>query len=209
MKCAQFNIMGTGMRKSNVGMLSVILSAGLAIASAVAAPADRSKWMAVGAAEKPSTQVYALKLRSKTQTTQALEADLAQASPGVKLRWRSKLWPDIAVVEGPADLDSALHQLSSVQSVQIQQQTKRLTGIAHVANSLPRVASAVKAAEIPLSADPQAGKGIKVGILSTGIDYTHAALGGAGTAAAYADALEKIIREKNVDIVHARSRAPA
>ena len=177
------------MRKSNVGLLSVILSAGLAIASAVAAPADRSKWMAVGAVAKPSTQVYALKLHSKTQTTQALEADLAQASPGVKLRWRSKLWPDIAVVEGPADLGSALSKLPSVQKVQIQQLTKRTAGISDSTKLLSRVTSGVKTAEIPLSADPQAGKGIKVGILSTGVDYTHAALGGAGTAAAYADAL--------------------
>src|SRR5882757_7345999 len=113
--------MGRRMRKSNVGLLSVVLSAGLAIASAVAAPADRSKWMATGAPEKPSTQVYALKLRSKTQTTQALQADLAQAAPGVKLRWRSKLWPDIAVAEGPVNLGSALYQLPSVKTVQIQQ----------------------------------------------------------------------------------------
>jgi subtilisin family serine protease len=179
----------TGMRKSNAGLLSVILSAGLAIATAVAAPADKSKWMAVGAPEKPSTQVYALKLRSKTQTTQALEADLAQASPGVKLRWRSKFWPDIAVVEGPADLGSTFSRLPSVQKVQIQQQTKHAAVVAQGTKLLPRVALAVKTAEIPLSVDPQAGKGIKIGILSTGIDYTHAAFGGAGTAAAYADAL--------------------
>jgi len=42
----------------------------------------------------------------------------------------------------------------------------------------------------PLSADPEAGSGVRVAILSTGIDYTHALLGGDGTPAAYAEAFD-------------------
>ena len=57
----------------------------------------------------------------------------------LKLRWRSKLWPDIAVVEGPADLGSALQQLPSVQTVQIQQQPKRAAEIPHGAKLLSAV----------------------------------------------------------------------
>ncbi|HEX6928934.1 MAG TPA: S8 family serine peptidase [Gammaproteobacteria bacterium] len=41
----------------------------------------------------------------------------------------------------------------------------------------------------PLSADPGAGKGVRIAIISTGVDYTHAALGGDGNAETYATAI--------------------
>ena len=41
-----------------------------------------------------------------------------------------------------------------------------------------------------LSDDENAGEGVKVAIIGTGVDYTHKMLGGVGTAEAYADAIE-------------------
>ncbi|MCL1119265.1 putative Ig domain-containing protein [Shewanella seohaensis] len=78
--------------------------------------------------------------------------------------------------------------VSSLQSKQLEQVSKAMPsatkGVA--TTSAPRATAVGKAPA--LSDDPLAGKGTVIAILSTGIDYTHATLGGAGTAAAYDEA---------------------
>ncbi|MGH8444595.1 MAG: S8 family serine peptidase, partial [Solimonas sp.] len=180
------------------------LAAALLAASALAAPAAPPERQALAArtqsgglpaalAEAPR---YTLHLSDAKLSDKALRAALAKSVPEAKLRWRSRLWPELAIVEGPEGIATKLQQTAGIGSVQTARYTpspaSRSTGKTTTATSGAKAAvrtKGAKAAEVPLSDDPQAGKDIRVGILSTGIDYTHAALGGAGTAAAYADAL--------------------
>ena len=69
-----------------------------------------------------------------------------------------------------------------------------LPGVAGVHALTPKTPS--NTVSVPFLGVPQAwqatgktGKGVKVGIIDTGIDYTHTDFGGPGTEAAYADAL--------------------
>ncbi|MCL2919242.1 putative Ig domain-containing protein [Shewanella litorisediminis] len=69
--------------------------------------------------------------------------------------------------------------------------TKQSTETVTVREQTSAVASVVSTnlAKAPkLSTNPDAGKGTVIAIMSTGIDYTHAALGGTGTSEAYEEA---------------------
>lgn len=66
-----------------------------------------------------------------------------------------------------------------------------VVGVHALTPKTPSNAVSVRFLGVPQAweATGKTGKGIKVGIIDTGIDYTHATFGGPGTEAAYADAL--------------------
>lgn len=157
---------------------------GLSLATAAAPPERRAQL----AAPQPqgAAQTYVLKLRNPKLDSAALKAELARTAPAARLRWRSTLRPEVAVVEGGPQLAKALQASPAVAAVQIERRLPLAKAAAKTQAGARALAA--KLAELPLSSDPNAGAGVRIGIVSTGIDYTHAALGGPGTAAAYAAA---------------------
>lgn len=171
------------MRISIMGLAAILVAAATML-PVLAAPPERQAQLAV--AQQAGPQQYVLSLRGKTVKTPALKAELARAVPGATLSWHSRRWPDLAVVRAPAGSEAALAGLASVATVQIERPAPAAT--AAKAKSAGAVRAKDAAVLPPLSDDPNAGQGMRVAIISTGIDYTHAEFGGAGTAEAYADA---------------------
>ncbi|WP_020650707.1 S8 family serine peptidase [Solimonas variicoloris] len=176
------------MRHLLTGLVAALLATSTLGASHT--PPERLHRQTLGAASSSaSASRYTLQLTDASLDDRKLGAALAKAAPGAKLRWRSRLWPQFAIVEAPEDSASRLQRIPGVSGVQLARYTPaavaRSTGKTTTAVPRPAPANSAALAELPLSNDPLAGNNVRVGIISTGIDYTHAALGGPGTQAAY------------------------
>jgi hypothetical protein len=91
-------------------------------------------------------------------------------------------------------VNSVTVSLTAAQALEVSQMAgvKRIN-LASDALPLPAAASwslapQPRSAGIAATADASVGKGVKIALISTGVDYTHASLGGAGTPEAYQQA---------------------
>ena len=122
-----------------------------------------------------------------------LETRLAALSPDIKILYRYKLALNALAVLAPAALEKDLRGISGVSYVEGSHQFSRPD--AFITSGDVAQESAVNIEDLNSTTHIKAkqareqyaitGHGMRVGILDTGIDYTHAMMGGAGTEEAY------------------------
>jgi subtilisin family serine protease len=125
-----------------------------------------------------------------TSTSQAdqVQARFAKAAPSARTLYRtSRVLSGIAVNVKASEL-AALRGIDGVKSVQVMTPKKLMN-----TSSVPLIKAPASWA---LPGGAGSGQGVRIGIIDSGIDYTHADFGGPGTPAAYAAA-------------HAASASPA
>lgn len=116
--------------------------------------------------------------------------DLQQLSPEIKLLYRYRLVMNGLAVVAPMELQKKIQSLANVVYVESSGQFARPIEVNEdqpagaVANLLERNSVRFIGAD-QAHAMGIRGQGLKVGIIDTGIDYTHAMFGGAGTEDAY------------------------
>lgn len=163
----------------------------LAVAIALACPTlalqaapDRPNLLGKPAAEAADTQRYLVKLQRDAD----FGAVLAKAGDGARFERRSRLVPEYfwmtlspeaaAAMKARPGVESVLAAPIGAHSQKIEMPPAQMSTANVASGEIP-----------PLSNDPEAGKGVRVAVVSTGMDYTHAMLGGAGTKEAYEEAL--------------------
>lgn len=115
----------------------------------------------------------------------ALDGNIEQL-PGVRLLG------NFIRIRADASYAAEIEKIAGVKAV-----VAEMTAVRIPANALskPAASASVKmASNAPaLSSDATAGAGIKIAIIGTGVDYTHIGLGGDGSAATYAAAMENAV----------------
>lgn len=138
--------------------------------------------------------------KAVVQEQQDMQTQLEKISPDIRVLYRYRMVLNAIVIEAPQSLAEEINQLdvqfveaderfllpSTIVTPLVAQQaislaennSMRVIGALDVNNKLK-----VKGKDGSLEAVK--GKGIRVGIIDTGVDYTHSMLGGSGSVAAY------------------------
>lgn len=117
----------------------------------------------------------------------ALIAKLAEISPKIQVLYRYRLVVNGLAIVAPLDTLSAIRQLGNVAYVETQTSFHRPV----IAANADSIVQAIARTSTQFIGADQAhargirGQGMKIGIIDTGIDYTHAMFGGAGTEDAF------------------------
>lgn len=120
-----------------------------------------------------------------------LENKLAQLSPSIQIIYRYKLALNALVILAPAQLEKEIRGITGVSYVEGVQTMGRPEIMANQPASALDVQLETKNSTTHIGAKQArekfavSGKNIRVGIIDTGIDYTHAMLGGEGTEEAF------------------------
>ncbi len=122
-------------------------------------------------------------LEEQSQFEQKIKA----VAPQAQVIYRYRLTLNGVAVYAPADLAGAIHALAGVRAVNPVRQMAR--PLILNTSPAPRLTSSTTSVSF-IGADKAyelgfTGKGMRVGILDTGIDYTHSMLGGSGNKADY------------------------
>ncbi|RYZ68146.1 MAG: hypothetical protein EOP05_16780 [Proteobacteria bacterium] len=118
-------------------------------------------------------------------------AKLTAISPKIQVLYRYRLVINGLAIVAPLDQLAAIRTLGNVAYVETQTSFTRPAIMGATNEVPPAVAKALGKTSTQFIGADQAnakgfrGQGMKVGILDTGIDYTHAMFGGAGTPEAY------------------------
>lgn len=130
----------------------------------------------------------------------ALIAELTALSPDIKVLYRYKLVLNAVAIVGPKALEEKFRALGAVAYVEKEGAFERMApvvtsevNLADVSiaehNSVSFIGAARVHNEVTVAGVDGlvavAGKGVRVGVIDTGIDYTHAMFGGAGSEEAY------------------------
>lgn len=128
-------------------------------------------------------------LKSITAEQEALIASVKALSPDVQVLYRYKMVLNAVAILAPIELQEKIKSLGQIAYSETAGNFQRPV-IMEDSNSLISKAiqernSAKFIGAAALNAEGITGKGVKVGIIDTGIDYTHAMFNGAGTEEAY------------------------
>lgn len=120
-----------------------------------------------------------------------LIAKLQKISPDIKVLFRYRLVLNAVAIVAPLSAEKAISALPKVV-IERPQGFGRPTAISKIPSSVKNQALADKNSVTFIAADKAhtkgiRGQGMKVAVLDTGVDYTHAMLGGPGTVQAFKD----------------------
>lgn len=139
----------------------------------------RSQWLGGNESDIRAQQAQLMKLIEVVDGRAKMLAASSKSLNSIQIEMSESAYESIKnhhLIASVARLD--INKKQATDSVNVRQQASSVASAA-----ISNMASAPK-----LSADPEAGKGTVIAIMSTGVDYTHAALGGAGTSEAYEEA---------------------
>ncbi|RYV00579.1 hypothetical protein SOPP22_17380 [Shewanella sp. OPT22] len=130
------------------------------------------------------------KLAKITKQQQKVIADIEALDGNIEVLSSAKIFGNFIRIQASSTL---LNRISSVEGVS--KVTAEMQAVSMPVNALAsKVTNQIQNDDeivIPaLSEDANAGEGVKVAIIGTGVDYTHKSLGGLGTTEAYAEAME-------------------
>jgi minor extracellular serine protease Vpr len=120
-----------------------------------------------------------------------LIAKLQALSPNIHVLYRYRLLVNGLALVAPLDTLDRIRELTNVAYVETQTSFERPVLNVDTAANEAAVKAAITKTSVQFIGADQAhargirGQGMKVGIIDTGVDYTHAMFGGAGTSAAY------------------------
>lgn len=116
------------------------------------------------------------------------EQKLKSISPQAQVIYKYRLVLNAVAVYAPADIAALVNAMPGVRSVAPVRQMSRPEAVS--TSEAPRLSSSTTSVSfigtLKAHAKGLTGKGMRVGILDTGIDYTHSMLGGSGVKADYA-----------------------
>ncbi len=172
-------------------------------------PQTYDRFIALLKLKTPALLTTAVKVDGKVQVDAGLKdqilaeqdamiAELAAISPDIKVIYRYKMVLNGLSIVAPKALEAQFRALASVSYVEGEAAFDRLAPVsessvdpalaAELENNSVKFIGADKVhtdVKAPGTDGPTLGQGIKVGIIDTGIDYTHAMFGGAGVVDAY------------------------
>lgn len=175
-------------------------------------PQNYDRFMAVIKLQAPALLTSAVRENGVTKIDPALRdeilaeqdafvAKLANISPEIKVLFKYRFVLNAVAIVAPKSLESQFKDLSGVSYVEGDRPFARMAPVQVNAESAAseditkknsaiflgarRIASELKAKDSAGNEIPVDGKGIRVGVIDTGIDYTHAMFGGEGTEEAY------------------------
>ena len=178
-----------GTRAGSTGPVSVLLELGTEAAAPAWQRATAEGRRALRAPEAVREEAARAGARQRATAADALDA-LAQAvhsaSPSARELYRTQaLLTGLAVTAPAADLP-ALRALPGVRTVHPIARKERVNSYATQLTGAPAVWSGAGAGTGSADAvAPNTGRGIRIGIIDSGIDYTHADFGGPGTEEAF------------------------
>lgn len=119
-----------------------------------------------------------------------LEKQLAALSPEIKVIFRYRMVLNALAVSAPVDLYDRLSKLSNVSTVEVSGEFARPTPLKFAANKTEGskfdLRNSVKfIGALEAHKKDIRGQNIRIGIIDSGIDYTHAMLGGSGSEELY------------------------
>ncbi len=137
------------------------------------------------------TQVDAEQAKKIDELQLKVIADLKALSPDIRVLYRYRMILNGMAIVAPIALKDQLQSMLHISYVEKDGSFGRPTTFAPSADAVKSALDLVNNSSVKFIGGDKAhaagitGKGIKVGIIDTGIDYTHAMLGGAGTPEAY------------------------
>ncbi|SHH96037.1 putative Ig domain-containing protein [Ferrimonas marina] len=180
--------------------LALCVSMAIAPAALIATEAT-DQLTSVGASQNQQVESYVFALTTPAAWAPGGDLNAAEQAQDRIIALAKSLDPKAQVLGRSSKVANTLHLSLSDEAAQALQAHQEVAGVdavqgARKAQPGAKLNKLVKKAQInemteaapKLSDNPDAGAGVTVAIFSTGIDYTHASLGGAGTAEAYADA---------------------
>ncbi len=126
------------------------------------------------------------------QRQQKIIADIKAIDGAIEIVSSSKLFGNYLRIKAGPDQIAKIKAVAGVKHVNVEAQPVSIPASAINTLSAARNSRTQNDADVvipPLSDNANAGEGVKIAIIGTGVDYTHKSLGGAGTAEAYADAI--------------------
>jgi minor extracellular serine protease Vpr len=181
-------------------------------------PQSYNRFIAIIKLSNPALLTTAKKVNGKTEVNAALRdrikseqekfiAKLKASIPGVEVLYSYKLVLNGIAVSAPIEYKDKIKAFSGVSSVESESTFERprtiaaspleALGLANLGNIKETNSASYIGAHKVHSELGATGKGVRVGVLDTGVDYTHAMLGGVGTEEAY--------KANNPDIVEPQS----
>ncbi|MBY5993693.1 S8 family serine peptidase [Ferrimonas balearica] len=194
----------------NLTRLALCVSLAIAPAAVMASPQTDAKLQQVSAEQQQQLDQYVVVLRTKGAWHAGGSLTQAQAAQDRLLAHARTLDGAVQVMASSMKLTNSMHLRLSAEAAKALEVHPEVSGIyayqprfepqanAQLMARSQNLDTAVKAfsSEAPaLSADEAAGAGIKVAILSTGIDYTHVGLGGDGSAESFESATANAMTE--------------
>ncbi|WP_133407998.1 S8 family serine peptidase [Parashewanella tropica] len=125
-----------------------------------------------------------LKIKS---TQQRVIADIKAIDGNIEVISSTRLFGNFITIKADVSLAEKIKQVAGVKHISVE--TKPISMPVNAMASISSTAQNDAISIPPLSAEANAGSGVKVAIIGTGVDYTHKSLGGVGTPEAYADAM--------------------
>ncbi|MBY6188296.1 S8 family serine peptidase [Marinobacter hydrocarbonoclasticus] len=200
------------MNQNRFTLSRLALCVGLAVtpAAVMAAPQSDAKLQQVSEAQQAQHSQYVVVLKTKGAWHTGGSESAAQAAQDRLIAQARTLDGGMQVVASSTRLTNSLHLRLSADAARALENHADVAGIyayaprfeaqpaAHKLSEqqvVEQASKAISAAAPALSADENAGAGIKVAILSTGIDYTHKDLGGDGSAESYENAMANAMTE--------------
>ncbi|MBW3164585.1 putative Ig domain-containing protein [Ferrimonas balearica] len=200
------------MNQNRFALSRLALCVGLAItpAALVAAPQSDSKLPQQAEARQTELSQYVVVLKGKGGWHHGGNDTDAKTAQQRLLAHARSLDASLEVVASSTRLTNSLHLRLSAEAAKALESHADVAGIYAYEprfqnqpeapkltqqQAVERASKAISAAAPALTSDETAGAGIKVAILSTGIDYTHKDLGGDGSAESYQNAMANAMTE--------------
>ncbi|MBY5923390.1 S8 family serine peptidase [Ferrimonas balearica] len=200
------------MNQNRFTLSRLALCVGLAIApaAALASPQTDAKLQKVSSEQQQTLSQYVVVLNSKGAWQAGGNEAQAQAAQDRLVAHARTLDGNLQVVASSMKLTNSMHLRLSAEAAKALESHEDVAGIYAYqprfeskqsqqlmarSDALETAARAISAAAPALTAEENAGAGIKVAILSTGIDYTHKDMGGDGTEESYANAMANATTE--------------